>query len=111
MYLARDALVVNCGMTDLTTTAPRDRLLTEETREMRPSEQIQKLIDDSIDCGNAALIDAALEFVKAYEAKVDEVVAELRRMAHICSASAESTGSRAFNTAADLVAKKLGVQS
>ena len=38
-----------------------------------------------------------------------EVVAELRRMAHICSASAESTGSRAFDTAADLVTQKLEV--
>ena len=39
-----------------------------------------------------------------------EVVAELQRMAHICSASAESSGSRAFDTAADLVAEKLGVK-
>lgn len=36
-----------------------------------------------------------------------EVVAELHRMAHICSARAESSGSRAFDTAADLVEEKL----
>lgn len=36
-----------------------------------------------------------------------EVVAELREMARVCSASAESSGCRAFDTAADLVAEKL----
>lgn len=75
---------------------------------MRPSEQIQKLIDDSMDCGNAALIDAALEFVKAYEAKVDEVVAELRERARVnlgtCSEESD------LDYAADLVVEKLGAK-